>query len=832
MFFNYLIYRRLAASIGVITAFFIFSFVNIYSQEEANYWYFGENAGITFINGEPEAVLDGSLDNMEGVSAISNSAGELLFYTNGKCVWNKKHTIMKNGFGLTGHNSATQSGVIVPKPGSNKVFYIFTVDEIGGSNGFRYSVVDVTKENGYGEITEKNILLHVPTTEKVTAVRHNNNKDIWVISHQWNTNAFYAYLVTEQGVSHIPVISHTGSLHSGNVKNAIGYLKASPTGQKLAQAVRDMNLVELFDFDKSTGKISNPRMLDIQEFQQPYGIEFSPDGSKLYVSYSRPQSAIVQIIIKDLDSLVYNTVHKNIVANDNFALQLGPDGRIYIAKYKKTYLSVIEKPNLFGDECKYSEIGVELQNRVCNLGLPTFIQSYFTKYEKHVDTVYCDVPDSYPHDFAPGVPLIDYDTTNENNISTIKQLYFRTDTVFNKRDFPIEASFFAVGIDEEGHQKKNPVLKLEEYYSNKLHPLLNYIFFENNSFFLSPRYTRLNREQIYKFNIRSFYTLGTLNIYYHILNIIGKRMNDNSRGILTIVGCNSGCGSEENNLGLSLKRAETVRDYFIIVWGIPETRLKIEVRNLPKFPSVPHNEPEKEEENRRVEIYCNNPEILKPVFTSDTIRKTNLDKIRFHTSLASEAGITNYKLELSQYDKILEEFYTEDYSFTDFEWDLKNFNCLALGNDSPIKITMSAVDRFKQEFRSDPQFIEIQQVTQEKKNIEYHTNKEIDQFSLILFDFADSRISDENHRITEFIKSRIKPASKIEIFGYTDKTGMKHFNKNLSLKRAESIKNALNITNASVHGLGEEKLLYDNDTPEGRFYCRTVHVIMETPLNR
>ena len=96
----------------------------VFSQNEANIWYFGENAGIDFNSGSPVALTDGQLFTDEGCATISDTSGNLLFYTDGSTVYDKNHAIMPNGTGLLGNNSSTQSAIIVKKPGSNTIYFL------------------------------------------------------------------------------------------------------------------------------------------------------------------------------------------------------------------------------------------------------------------------------------------------------------------------------------------------------------------------------------------------------------------------------------------------------------------------------------------------------------------------------------------------------------------------------------------------------------------------------------------------------------------------------------------------------------------------------------
>ena len=350
-----------------------------YAQKEGNIWYFGINAGVDFNSGTPVALTDGALNTQEGCSAISDEMGKLLFYTDGIRVWNKNHVQMPNGFGLMGDPSSTQSALIVQKPGSNNIYYIFTTEATGGPDGFRYSIVDMTLQAGLGDVTTKNTLLHTPVTEKLTAVRHANGCDIWVIVHEWGTDGFRAFHVDSSGVNLTPVISNTGTTHIANFarSNALGQLKASPDGKKLALAIFGMRLIELLDFNNATGQVSNP--ISFPPFASiTYGIEFSPDGTKLYAGliiagwlYQYDLMAGSSTDIINSRTLVGSTSTTRLNS-----LQLGPDGKIYCAK-NDFNLAVVSDPNKPGIACNFIDNAVPLNGRFGFEGLPTFMQSHF-----------------------------------------------------------------------------------------------------------------------------------------------------------------------------------------------------------------------------------------------------------------------------------------------------------------------------------------------------------------------------------------------------------------------------------------------------------------------
>ena len=346
-------------------------------QGQANWWFFGSNAEISFSSGSPVSVAGGALSTQEGCASISDPSGTLLFYTDGIRVWNRNNLVMPNGTGLLGDPSSTQSGVIVQKPGSSTIYYIFTVDQQAAADGLRWSEVDMTLNSGLGDITaNKNILLYTPSDEKICGVRHCNGTDIWVVTHNWNSNQFSTYLVTSAGVNNVPVLSNTGTIHQGNNTYTIGYLKASLDGTKLAGAVDWANYIELFDFDNSTGIVSHGIVLDSTD--RHYGVEFSPNSTLVYSSCESAPTTIYQWNLCAGSDAAIKASKIAIVhpTGTGGALQLGPDNKIYHSRVGTSNLGVINNPDVIGVGCNYNPTGVTLATGSCNFGLPNFISSY------------------------------------------------------------------------------------------------------------------------------------------------------------------------------------------------------------------------------------------------------------------------------------------------------------------------------------------------------------------------------------------------------------------------------------------------------------------------
>ncbi|CAM1349577.1 T9SS type B sorting domain-containing protein [Tenacibaculum crassostreae] len=379
----------------LLFALCIITSISLYSQKEANIWYFGRNAGIDFNSGTPVALNDGLLNTDEGCSTISDENGNLLFYSDGINVWTKNHELMKYSDGrlannLQGNPSSTQSGLIVPNPEDSNIYYIFTVGTnfIGTGSGypnnpgFNFYTIDVSKGTG-GEIISGPINLadgkDFSWSEKVTAVQGKDCSEIWVLSIVQNT--FYAYKIDKTGVDFSNPITSASSYFLSDKR---GYLKVSPDGTKVALADYTSDgsgRLVLFNFDNSTGKItSNGEILTNGSSDgAPYGVEFSQQSTKLYSSLYHPDSNSFRIFQYDLLDRDIAQTKTQVWSESGFrgALQLGIDGRIYASIPGKSYLGAIENPEDNASDIRFTSNAVSLGSKISSQGLPPFIQSFF-----------------------------------------------------------------------------------------------------------------------------------------------------------------------------------------------------------------------------------------------------------------------------------------------------------------------------------------------------------------------------------------------------------------------------------------------------------------------
>jgi outer membrane protein OmpA-like peptidoglycan-associated protein len=430
-----------------------------------------------------------------------------------------------------------------------------------------------------------------------------------------------------------------------------------------------------------------------------------------------------------------------------------------------------------------------------------------------------------------GKPAISIDTNKTEKLIIITENYSRTDTLLNYQVMA-ELKVAAYGLTEDDEEIENPKIVIEEFTASHLEPLLNYIFFEEGSANIPDRYKLLKEGFIRRFTINDLYDLNTLQTYYHILNIIGRRMTDNPSARLELVGCNSNNGTEKNNIGLSQQRAINVKKYLSEKWDIATDRIEVRSRNLPKHPSTPLDQPEKIAENRRVEIYSDSYDILAPVFTSDTVYYSSPPEARFRIDFDKADNMNTGKLSV-YLDKPRIKLLDTNLRITDQSIDWPIPGGFVLNNpDSPVlKYSASAFGPHKSSI-SDSGSLPVEVITLREKKIEKKGDKRIDRFRLILFGFDEAEIEGMNRRIMEFINSRLSEDSKIFIKGYTDKTGEEDYNKQLSMSRARNAAGAIDYGVEKINGIGESVLIFDNRLPEGRFYCRTVIIYAETPINQ
>jgi len=384
--------RKLLPAVCFAACLFLFPSLE---AQQGNQWYFGRFADLSFSSTPPVSVGGGQVNTLEGTSSIADENGNLLFYSNGVLVYNRNHELMPNGIGLKGNVSSFQNSVIVPTPGNKNIFYLFTADAIenNGLNGYTYSIVDMTKDNGLGDVTSQNIPLSGPSSERITSVRGADYKSYWVITNEWNSNIFRTYKIDCSGLNPNPVVSVVGQVLNQNIYSNIGVLRVSGDGKKLVQTnahgrpiTNPTNeFLQIFDFDNATGQITNARDIPLLNDGYYWGAEFSPNSNMLYVvnPYSK---SIHQFDVGSNNpaTILQSKQILSVTDGSIVGISMGPDLKLYIVTGKE-YLHVINDPNNAGTACNLVLKQQSLGGGTSQLGLPNLCPGFFVNRAAEFD---------------------------------------------------------------------------------------------------------------------------------------------------------------------------------------------------------------------------------------------------------------------------------------------------------------------------------------------------------------------------------------------------------------------------------------------------------------
>lgn len=372
-------------------------------------------------------------------------------------------------------------------------------------------------------------------------------------------------------------------------------------------------------------------------------------------------------------------------------------------------------------------------------------------------------------------------------------------------------------------------LEIQETIVTQTFPLLPYIFFDSASVVVKNRYNpRIGTAA--SFDEQSL-PKETLAIYYHLLHIIGRRMKANPKLTLTIIGTTDGkeWASADQRQILAQQRARSVAGFLMGYWGIAQSRLKMSTRDTPKLASSDRYA-EGNEENRRVELTSNDPELLAPVVQYRFLEYTPVRTEHYMNVKIQNPGVAeSYKGNLNALD--------EPFAVTS-------------GIDAPpARLPFALRRKFTAKLSQTVGSLDSADCTLEVKQrdgqtlsartrIDVETIKnqyEVSRLNLIVFDFdRDDMLESNRQMMRGFVTDAIKPNSLVSVTGSTDRLGEAKYNKELSEARAKGVQDFMrrvnpNIRFQEVRGTGASTLPFDNDLPEGRYYCRTVSINVQTP---
>jgi len=364
--------------------------------------------------------------------------------------------------------------------------------------------------------------------------------------------------------------------------------------------------------------------------------------------------------------------------------------------------------------------------------------------------------------------------------------------------------------------------------------MLGHIYFADGSSDISPQYVRFKgHEETAGFDEQKF--TSTLDKYYQDLNIIGKRVVDNKGATITLIGCNDNTGKEKGNKKLSTRRAEAVREYLLSIWGIAPERIAIQARDLPARPSNVKLR-EGQAENRRVEILSSDTAILAPIRSTYLSTRIDAPNLTLRPDAVAPYGVASWKITAANNSGLLDEQSGKDTPAKESTIQLGSRDLKALAAGGDIRVKMELNDVKGQSILLSPEpvkvnFIQTSQLLAQKKD-----QRVQEKYALILFDFDKDTIEAQNREIVNRIAERIKalPNATVEIVGHTDIIGKEAYNQKLSERRAQAVYRMLSAAlggsaGERIHysGVGPNSPLFDNQSPEGRSFNRTVTITLE-----
>jgi len=390
-----------------------------------------------------------------------------------------------------------------------------------------------------------------------------------------------------------------------------------------------------------------------------------------------------------------------------------------------------------------------------------------------------------------------------------------TENLSSRLESPLSVAIF----DKQGNKVENK-LDVEKKVARNMFSMINYIFFDSGSVAIPERYKRITQEEQKKFTVDEIQADSALQLYHNMLNILGKRLQSNPQSNITLNGTNSNNGIEAENLQMSQQRAEVVRDYLVNVWEIDVNRIQVKSRNLPEEPSRTSTG-YGDEENRRVEITSENPDIFLPVKFIDTSFNIVNKDIRIGTERINKDNLQRWELRAFAGGKtaVLQSGQTMDDTL---QIDITPIS-FAISKSNKLELKLVSIDAEGNVRLLGENTIPVSQTVANKNRVE--------KYNLITFGYNSTAVNDANNYIIEDVKKNILPTSTLTLTGHTDRTGNPQYNKELSLKRAKEISRFFTANQMVTEGRGFDDLLFPLELPEGRFYSRTVRIIVDTYID-
>lgn len=299
------------------------------------------------------------------VAVMSDSTGQLLFYSNGCSVANRNHEIMANGSDLNpGEISdlvcpwkgyiVPQGAMVLPSPANDKrYFLIHTGARLDPVRKLRlgplyYTEIDMEKQSGLGAVISKNNILIDGDLGAFSAIRHGNGRDWWVILPAYGNHTWYTFLLSPSGFE--PQPQQAVAL---TVRDCEKYMCTAVSRKGNILANWGDCKVTILDFDRCSGAISRRLELEAPTHWIPGGgLAFSNTDQYLYATSqnvlfradleaSKPKFDTMRFSYDPFLQSPYD-----VPGNTFHYLSTGPNGFIYgNIPSRASHLHVLKKPD-------------------------------------------------------------------------------------------------------------------------------------------------------------------------------------------------------------------------------------------------------------------------------------------------------------------------------------------------------------------------------------------------------------------------------------------------------------------------------------------------------
>ena len=387
----------------LIYIYSLFFTTNLFAQNKNAQWVFGDSAGIDFLNMSNPTPFHSGMDGRGSCVAISDSNGNLRFYAYSQVsllltkVFNNNNVHMLNSAQMQGAGSYNEM-VIITIPKSQNEYYLFYTGARSFIDTVYFATIDMTLDNGLGDVTIKNSVLGAYRSgDCLTAVKHGNGRDWWVVSKLSDINGtqhnrFFVYLVTSDSI-YPPLIQDFNDATDADFQKVIWH----PSGNKF-MLINVGGYMAEFDFNRCSGIITLIRTIYSQQTSNYNRFfwegAYSPNGNVFYTCLARYPGFTNTGYLIQYDLLATN-IPSSADTLDSFqppigdgAVRLAPDSKIYFThsyqsltaqnypypdsmrNYINENLSVINSPDSLGSSCDYQLFNFYLGGKRTYWGLP------------------------------------------------------------------------------------------------------------------------------------------------------------------------------------------------------------------------------------------------------------------------------------------------------------------------------------------------------------------------------------------------------------------------------------------------------------------------------